>query len=274
LKRLEDTTKLKLFERSGPRLAATPEAILLYQEILSTHVGLDRVRQAVVRIREVGTGSLKIASSAALGLSFIPRVIDRFLRQRPEVTITFEIAGSSTVRDLVASGLFDFGLCADEIDTANLVSEGFIESYGVCVFRRGHQLEHARLVRPQDLHQERLICLAPEDTARKQLDRHLLAAGSAPRMLVETQFSATVCQFALEGAGVGVANVLSYVSGGFEKLGLIARPLVPLVRFVTLQILPPQRVKSRLVDEFTAHLNRERSAILRACSRFHPEAQG
>jgi hypothetical protein len=144
----------------------------------------------------------------------------------------------------------------------------------LCVFRRGHQLERTSLVRPQDLHQERLICLAPEDTARKQLDRHLLAAGFVPRMLVEPQFSATVCQFALEGAGVGVANVLSYVSDGFEKLGLIARPLVPPVRFVMLQILPPQRVKSRLVDEFTVHLNRERIAILRACSRFHPEAQG
>lgn len=271
LKRLEDTTKLKLFERSGPRLTATPEAFLLYQEILSAHAGLDRLRQAVVRIREVGTGSLKIASSAALGLSFVPSVIAKFLRRRPSVTITFEIAGSSAVRDLVASGLFDFGLCADEIDTTNLVAQRFIESYGVCVFRKGHELERARIVRPHDLRQESLICLSPEDTARKQLDRHLHAAGVSPRMIVETQFSATVCQLALEGVGVGVANVLSYVSDGFEKAGLIARPLVPAVHFISLQILPPQRARSRLVDEFAAHLSDARHELLRECGRFYTD---
>lgn len=271
LKRLEDTTKLKLFERSGPRLTATPEALLLYREVQAAHAGLDRLRQAAARIREVGTGSLKVASSAALGLSFMPRVIAKYLKRRPAVSITFEISGSSAVRDLVASGLFDFGLCADEIDTTNLVAEPFIESYGVCVFRKGHALESKRIVSPSDLHQERLICLSPEDTARKQLDRHMAAAGVSPRMIVETQFSATVCQLALEGAGVGVANVLSYVSEGYEKAGLIARPLVPTVNFVTLQIVPPQRARSRLVDEFAAELVQERDKLLKDCSQYRPD---
>ena len=271
LKRLEDTTKLKLFERSGPRLTATPEALLLYREVQAAHAGLDRLRQAAARIREVGTGSLKVASSAALGLSFMPRVIAKYLKRRPAVSITFEISGSSAVRDLVASGLFDFGLCADEIDTTNLVAEPFIESYGVCVFRKGHALESKRIVSPSDLHHERLICLSPEDTARKQLDRHMAAAGVSPRMIVETQFSATVCQLALEGAGVGVANVLSYVSEESEKAGLIARPLVPTVNFVTLQIVPPQRARSRLVDEFAAELVQERDKLLKDCSQYRPD---
>ncbi|PKA44851.1 LysR substrate-binding domain-containing protein [Rhizobium sullae] len=273
LKRLEDTTKLKLFERSGPRLTATPEALLLYREVQAAHAGLDRLKQAAARIREVGTGSLKVASSAALGLSFMPRVIAKYLKHRPAVSITFEIAGSSAVRDLVASGLFDFGLCADEIDTTNLVAEPFIESYGVCVFRKGHALESKRIVSPLDLERERLICLAPEDTARKQLDRHLAAQGVSPRMIVETQFSATVCQLAIEGVGVGVANVLSYVSEGYEKAGLVARPLLPAVTFVTLQILPPQRARSRLVDEFAADLMQERDQLLQECSSYSPHGR-
>ncbi|CCV08416.1 Transcriptional regulator, LysR family [Mesorhizobium metallidurans STM 2683] len=270
LRRLEDTTKLKLFERSGPRLNATPEALLLYREVQAAHAGLDRLRQAAARIREVGTGSLKVASSAALGLSFMPRVIAKYLKRRPDVPITFEIASSLAVRDLVTSGLFDFGLCANEIDITNLVAEPFIESYGVCVFRQDHALAGKRFVGPHDLQQERLICLAPEDTARKQLDRHLVAADVSPRMIVETQFSATVCQLAIEGAGVGVANVLSYVSEGYEKAGLVARPLIPTVKFITLQILPPQRARSRLVDEFSADLVQERDKLVEECRKYDP----
>ena len=127
-RRLEDTTKLKLFERSGPRLIPTPEATLLYQEILATHVGPERLRQSVTRMREVGTGSLKIACSAAVGLTFLPAVIQDFLRARDSVQITFDISGSSNVRNLVSSGLFDLGLCADEIDTTHL-SESYNGRY-------------------------------------------------------------------------------------------------------------------------------------------------
>lgn len=254
IRRLEDTTKLKLFERSGPRIAATPEAALLYREILDNAVGLDRLRQAVVRMREVGTGSLKIASSAAMCLAFLPAVITSFQKGRPELAITFEIASSSTVRSLVASGQFDLGLCADEIDTSNLISELFVASRGFCVMRSDHPLAGKAVIRPGDLDGARFIGLAPEDTSRKALEAVLDAAGARPHFVLDTAFSGTVCQFALEGAGVGIANSFAYAAGAYDRLGLVAKPFEPEVLFRSLLVLPPQRARSRLIDEFITAL--------------------
>jgi DNA-binding transcriptional LysR family regulator len=267
LKRLEDTTKLKLFERSGPRLTPTPEAHLLYQEVLDTFVGMDRLRQTVARMRAVGTGSVRIASSAALGLSFVPKVLKRFAERRPEVSIRFEIGNSVTVRNLVANGSYDIGLCAEEIDRANLVVTPFIETRGVCVARPDHPLAGEAVIRPQMLDGQPVISLAPDDTARLQFDAALAAVGAKPRVVVETQFAATICQLAMEGMGIGLTNSLTYVSDRFEALGLRAMPFEPAIAFRSLMILPPHRARSRLVDELVGLLERERDDLARACER-------
>jgi len=275
LKRLEDTTKLKLFERSGPRLTPTPEAHLLYQEVLDTFVGLDRLRQSVARIRAVGTGSVRIASSAALGLSFVPKVLKRFTDRWPGVSVRFEIGNSVTVRNLVASGSYDIGLCAEEIDRSNLVVSPFIETRGICVMPADHALARHEVVRPEHLDGLRVISLAPDDTARIQFNAALEAAGAKPQVVVETQFAATVCQLAIEGVGVGLTNSLTYVSDRFEPLGLVARPFEPAIAFRSLMILPPHRARSRLVDELLVFLQTERDLLDAACERrfgrFTPE---
>lgn len=265
LKRLEDTTKLKLFERSGPRLTPTPEAHLLYQEILDTFVGLDRIRQSVARIRAVGSGSVRIASSAALGLSFVPKVIKRFSEKRPGVSIRFEIGNSVTVRNLVASGAYDIGLCAEEIDHANLVVRSFIETPGICVMPVGHPLADRAVVTPDLLDGQKVVSLAPDDTAREQFDHALMAAGASTHIVVETQFAATVCQLASEGVGLGLTNSLTYLSDGFEARGLIARPFEPRIAFRSLMILPPHRARSKLLDELVVLLDAERDQLSEAC---------
>lgn len=266
LKRLEDTTKLKLFERSGPRLTPTPEAHLLYQEVLDTYVGLDRLRQSVARIRAVGTGQVRIASSAALGLSFVPKVLKAFTERRPDVSVRFEIGNSVSVRNLVASGAYDIGLCAEEIDRENLVASPFIETRGICVMPPGHELAREEVVRPEHLDGRRVISLAPDDTARLQFDAALAAAGARPQFVVETQFAATICQLAIEGLGVGLTNSLTYVSDRFESAGLVARPFEPAIAFRSLMILPPHRARSRLVDELVTVLGGERDRLEAACA--------
>ncbi|OYY68187.1 MAG: LysR family transcriptional regulator [Sphingomonadales bacterium 28-55-16] len=265
LKRLEDVTKLKLFERAGPRLIPTPEANLLYQEILDTYVGMDRLKQAVARIRAVGTGSLRITTSAALGLSLVPRVIKLFTDRHPGVTVTFEIANSSIVRNLVASGTHDIGLCADEIDTTNVMAQPFIATRGICVMPYDHPLGALDTVTPIDLDGVPLVSLSPDDTARKQLDAALRAAGSQPKIVVETQFAASVCQLVAEGVGVGLTNAMAFVASEFENRGLMARTFEPSIAFRALVIQPPQRARSRLLDDLLKILDAERDTLQKAC---------
>jgi len=145
------------------------------------------------------------------------------------------------------------------------VVKPFIETRGVCVMPSGHALAGEGVIRPGMLDGQPVISLAPDDTARLQFDAALAAAGARPRVVVETQFAATICQLALEGAGVGLTNSLTYVSDRFEPLGLVAKPFEPAIAFRSLMILPPHRARSRLVDELVSLLEHDRDELSRAC---------
>lgn len=50
----------------------------------------------------------------------VPRAICLFRRKHPEVAITLTVASSASVRDHVASGLYDIGLAAEKADCSGV----------------------------------------------------------------------------------------------------------------------------------------------------------
>ena len=84
-----------------------------------------------------------------------------------------------------------------------------------------------------------MIALNAEDASRKRLDALLRQSGQALRISIETPYSSTVCQLALAGHGVGIANPATAV--GMEAAGLAFRPLAAPVHFECHMILHGSR---------------------------------
>jgi DNA-binding transcriptional LysR family regulator len=254
LARLASSTRLTLFRTVRGRLVPTPEAELFHAEVVGAFAGLDRLKAKAAAIREFGTGTLRIACYPALGLSFVPKAVRLFRDREPNATVTLNIMGSAAVRDQIADRRYDIGLTADEIDTTHVMAQPFMTPRAVCVFQRGHPLEHKSRIAPQDIAPHPFIALSPEDTVQRRLSRIFAEAGVEPRTVVETQYSETVCNLALEGVGVGVANVISVRASGFEQRGLVVRPFEPEISFRALTVFPAVGLRSGLADRFLACL--------------------
>jgi DNA-binding transcriptional LysR family regulator len=254
LARLASSTRLTLFKTVRGRLVATPEAELFHTEVRNTFAGLDRLKSKAATIREFGTGTLRFACYPALGLSFAPKAIRLFREREPNATVTLNIMGSTAVRDQVAEGRYDLGITADEIDTTHVAAHIFMTPRAVCVFKKGHPLEARETITPADLAGQPFIALSPEDTVQRRLARLLEEAGIEPRIVVETQYSETVCNLALEGVGIGLANAASVRASGFEMRGLCVRPFVPDISFRALTVFPAVGLRSALTERFVACL--------------------
>jgi DNA-binding transcriptional LysR family regulator len=250
LSRLASATRLTLFKNVRGRLLPTPEAELFHAEVKTAFAGLDRLKSKAAAIREFGTGTLRVACYPALGLSFLPKAVRLFREQEPNATVTLNIMGSTAVRDQVAEGRYDIGLTADEIDTTHVTTQLFMTPRAVCVMKRGHALEAHEVVTPADIAPYPFIALSPEDTVQRRVARIFGDAGIEPRIVVETQYSETVCNLALEGVGVGIANAISVRSSDFEKRGLSIRRFEPEISFRALTLFPPMRLRSALTDRF------------------------
>ncbi len=249
---LEQTVGFALFDRVRGRLVSTPEGQLFYKDVAASFMGMDRLRSAAARIRDFGSGSLRLASLAALGSTLVPRAIQAFRKAHPNIAITLQVQLSSSVRELVANQQFDLGLAADEVDVSGVEHRVFQSARAVCAIPPGHALAAKDVIHPADLHNVHFIALSPEDRARARLTTALDEAGCKPQIVVETPFSATVCALALEGVGVGMVNPPAV--DGFAERGLIFRPLEPAIYFNTYLLFRPDSQRAQLVKRFTTAL--------------------
>ncbi len=122
----------------------------------------------------------------------------------------------------------------------------------VCVMPKGHPLAAQDSIGPRNLAAHPFIALSPEDTVQRRLLRLCADADAELRIVVETQYSETVCNLALEGVGVGIANAISVKASGFEQRGLVARPFEPALGFRALLLTHPTRISSALAERFLA----------------------
>ncbi|MFC4173531.1 LysR substrate-binding domain-containing protein [Microvirga sp. GCM10011540] len=249
---LEETVGFALFNRVRSRLVPTPEAKLLLREVDRSFVGLERLRAEVARIRDFGSGSIRIASLAALGNTIVPRAIRAFQAKHSDIALTLQVHPTTRVRELVGSGEFDIGLAADEVDLSGVEHRTFGSFRAVCAIPPGHPLSARRTITPEDLDGVPFVALAPEDRARQRFDAVLEAAGVRSKIVVETPGSSTVCALVLEGVGVGLVNPAS--ADGFPERGLVFRPFEPAVYFKSILLFRPDAQQARLVREFVAAL--------------------
>lgn len=254
---LEREVGFPLFARARGRLVPTREGELFFAEVAAMRVGLDHLRQAAGRIREIGSGLVRVATLSAFSHSVVPSAVAAFGRKRPEMRVALQVRTSTVVRNLVASGQVDIGLAADEVDVRGLRHSQFIRSRAVCVLPRGHALADAEVIRPTDLAGERLLMLAPDDTVRRNTDRLLTEHGVSPKIAVETPYALTILSLASAGAGIGLINPV--VLRGVDLSCVVIRDFEPQIQFRTLILQPGDDRRSEPIREFLACLMKARS---------------
>ncbi len=259
LAKLEAELGFNLFERIRGRLVPTREGQLFHAEVRANLVGLDRLKLRAAQIKEVGAGTIRVASLSALGHGLVPRAITAFSRKHPQVRISYQVRTSNVVRDLVASGSFDVGLAADEIDTNGVLHSVFTTPRAVCVMPKNHRLAGRSVIMPADIEGEGFLALAPEDTVRLAMDRIFAEHGVQPRILVETPYGVTIAILAAQGLGLGLVN--PFIIADRMIKGIAVRPFEPAVHFRALLLKPPDGINSLLVSDFIAELYAVRNAF-------------
>jgi DNA-binding transcriptional LysR family regulator len=244
---LERAIGFALFDRVRNRLVPTPEGRLFQQDIDAYFRGLDTLRAGAARIRDQGAGTIRIASLSALGSSLVPKAVRRFHEMHPDIRVTLQVLPSRNVRDAVATGQYDIGLAADEIDVSGVLHQPFTNATALCAVPRGHPLAQRDAITPADLADEALVAFVPEDRGRQRMDQIFREAGVAPRIVVETLYASTVCALVSEGIGIGFVS--AYSTGGVDCTRLVLIPFTPAIQIKSLLILPQDRPKSNLVRD-------------------------
>lgn len=260
--RLEKELNLTLFDRSSGRLAPTAEAQILYDQVERTFVSVDKIREVAAAIGTAQAGHLHVAAMPAVGLGFLPAVIEEFHRAHPEVTVTTEINISVRVEESVAAQHVDLGIGAYPFRRTGLETELFCNAPQYLAVPAGHDLAARSQAKPADLEGVPFISLTRDQIDRHNLDRVFERSGVKRRIIAETQVNAVVCDLVARGMGVGLVDPFTAVD--FAGRGIVAVPFRPRVDFRAGILYPTHRPLSRVARAFLAILRKRRNELLRA----------
>ena len=257
LKTLEGSLGFSLFERRNGRLVATPEALLLYEEVQKYFRSLQTLAQTAVDIRNLSRGHLRLASFAAFSIAVTPRTIKRFCQINPDMRVSTTTGQSRQVVDLVAARFADLGI-ADPMAVSDAVRiEKRWQFPCVCVIPDGHRLtERARIGR-EDLAEETIIGLGREFLSRYPQGAALYDSLAA-QMHIQVQQSIAACALVAENAGIAIVD--PFTARTWQPMGLAVKPLTVDIPFeicvVTSREMPLSIAAQQFLGLFEEELSR------------------
>jgi DNA-binding transcriptional LysR family regulator len=219
-----DSVGFSVFDRRDGLLVPTQEARYLLSEV-------GRVLDSVVHLEELANdltarraGHLRITCLPGFATTHLPRVLSRFLKARPQVTVTLEPDRPERIMEWIVGEQYDCGI------TDNFSGHPAVESKPVlvrtmCILPAGHALAAKSEIWPEDLAQEKMIH-GPRNTGFfRELDEIFVSRGVTMPTWVQTRQFSSACMLVAEGAGVAVVSELDARAN--EHMGLVLRPFRP-----------------------------------------------
>lgn len=247
LQYFERACGMALFTRERGRLAPTPEARLLYEEVERTFQGVSRIRAAADEIRALRRGTLAVGVMPALSVGFIQEVLARLQSPQHGLSVSVQARDTPKLVELLVTHQIELMFSARPMEHPEVRTETLCRLSLVCILPPGHHLAARREIRSKDLAGERFASFGHDSPIRRRIDQAFEDAKSVRSIALEAPMAPTLCAFVARGLGVALVNPL-YV-GAFAP-ALVVRPFRPRIDSEILMAMPRGRRTSAVADAF------------------------
>ena len=249
IKEFETRTGLTLFERRGNLLVPTPEAHQLLAEVEQLTLRLETISTFAADLRHRVRGTLSVVAVPALAMSFLPRFIASFIKDKKLSRVFLNAMPSHQVVETVMSGQAEIGIAAAPHERPGLRIETF-ETRAVLLAPTGHRLTRKRQVKPTDIIDERVVTLT---------DPMIITAAGAARLADLTHERTlttplTTIAFSLVAAGAGLAIVDPFAIAHDSAGEVVAIPFDPPIAIRVAILTSEHKRLSAVSEDFVAGL--------------------
>lgn len=259
LARLEKISGLRLFDRTGGRLVPTAQAIMLFEEVERSYIGLERINSVAQSIRRFEHGQLSVTCLPLFSQTLLPNVYKRFQQQHVGIGLSIAAQETPLLEESLSAQRYDLGLTESEHVPQGTQGRLLFCSNMVCVMPEGNPLLAKPLLTMADFQGVNFINLSGLDIYRQTLDEHFRQARVDRHIVVETTNAASVCAMVRQQLGVAIINPLTAVAEAGN--GLVIRPINVSIPYRVMLIRPDYRPSSIFVDAFCNSLIDEAQSL-------------
>lgn len=216
---LEDELGVEIFSRSGKHLTrVTPagQAILaIAGEILRK---TESIRQIALEYSDQKRGHLSIATTHTQARYRLPKVIERFIAQYPEVALHMHQGSPQQIAEMAADGTADFAIATEALDNyGDLIMLPCYHWNRSVVVPKSHPLAARRELTLEDVAQYPIVTYVFGFTGRSKLDEAFKMAGLTPRVVFTATDADVIKTYVRLGLGIGIIAHMAFdpaVDGG------------------------------------------------------------
>jgi DNA-binding transcriptional LysR family regulator len=154
---LEEELDLKLFDRLGRRVLITDAGKKLYEYARRMMEMTAEIRSDIMGVKNVG-GSLTVRIPESLATIYMPKIIERFHKDNPQVKLNLINCTDRQLREELNSGRIDLaflmtdGITLKEVNMHMLKTEKLVLMAG-----QGNPLAAKEKIMPDDLHRQTVL---------------------------------------------------------------------------------------------------------------------
>jgi len=259
IKELEKQLGFALFERVKRRLHPTGEARSLFVEIEPLLSMMRSVESHVRDLRDGTEGKLRLMATPPLGNAVVPAALKRFVTDRPNVAVQYDVGRLDDVVEAVETGGAELGLVL-ALEHHPAVHVRTLKRYRLCALMpSGHPLRRSDAIDAAAVAAHGFVGLDRKSRLGLLLETAFARSGvpHEPRVVVRNCHTAAM----LADAGIGIAIVDPFTAAFVKDLDLIVRPFEPQVPFAACLLTRPGVPLSRIGAGFVTDLE----AVLDQC---------
>ena len=249
IQELERALGFDLFTRQGRQIVPTVESRLFFDEVETSHVGLDQLTQSAANIREHKEGSLRLVTIPSVVTMFIGQILKAFDTAFPNVAVSLEVQPTQRVFEYITSGQCDLGISTLPMENPAVVSQPVLRGQSVCIFPKRHRLHSKAKITPKDLEGEEFISYRSDSLYRHRVDQVFSKSKVNRSLRYEARTTDTICKLVANGIGVSVIGP-SFPGVKLES-GIEVRPFTPALHGDLALLYLKHRESSRLIRAFS-----------------------
>jgi DNA-binding transcriptional LysR family regulator len=219
LQALERELGVTLFERSGRRLAPSREGQLLYEMAQPLVAGLDGLDASFrEKVSGLEAGELNVAANSSTILYLLPKIVEHFRQQHPEVKLTLHNAASADGTDLLRSDAVDLAVGSVLDVPADLSYAPVYRFEPMLITPPDHPLAKKRDLRLEDLSPHALI-LPPKRLVTYRLVDLVFQQARVPYTVsLEVGGWEVIKQYVAMGLGISIVTAICLTDADRERL--------------------------------------------------------
>ena len=248
----ENQLGFALFERIRGKVVPTPEADQLFELVSDVNESVDRLRQAAAQLKIIDSGTLRVATTPAFGIDFLPWSMAAFKKEYPDVMFSLQTLPHEELAGALLEGLIDLAMAFDPENMPGI--EGELLGYGrfVVLTPPGLGLPAGEPLGIADLESLPFIGLDNKSALDRLLITHLESSG------VELDSQTVVGSYRIakamvaHGMGATITDNVTARSSGHDQC--VVHDLKPELRFRIAAMHLDGAPMSLLSRKFVGHL--------------------